>query len=570
MAALALGACGIDDSGDITVVHPGEWQPPVDPTEAAYDPDHILRIDIEMEAAEWDALRLQTRSIFDVVGSSCLAEPPPRPFTYFPAAVTIDGERFEDVGVRKKGFFGSLSETKPSLKVDFDQYVGDQRFSGLKQLTLNNATSDAAYVKQCLGYAVFAAAGVPAPRCSFATVSVNGASLGIYVNVEGIKKQFLARHFDDDDGNLYEGALSDFRPGWVDTFQKKTNESDPDRSDLDPLVAAMELPDADVLGALEALIDLDGFIDLWAAELLLMHADGYARNTNNFYLYRDPTSGLFSFIPWGIDSIMFEDTTLPWEDARPPVAVWAEGALARRLYELPETRAKYFGRIQTLLDSVWNEAALQDEIDRMEALLSPELPSAERAGFQAALAAVRAFVSDRRDVLETALGEPAPTWEGPLRDPWCIDIIGELDATFSTTWGTLGADDPFALGSTAAIDLTLGGTLQPSLATAATAGLDADSGLPAVQLVLATSATEVYVAHLTVQAESFAPGATTPLDLTLASGYLIRIIFQAGTEPAFEVVGIVAEGTIALDQAATTAGAPVSGRVTSMVYEPLF
>ena len=58
--------------------------------------------------------------------------------------------------------------------------------SGLRRMTLNNARQDPSYINQCLGYQLFAAAGVPAPRCSFATVTVNGEQLGIYAH-EGQK-----------------------------------------------------------------------------------------------------------------------------------------------------------------------------------------------------------------------------------------------------------------------------------------------------------------------------------------------------------------------------------------------
>jgi hypothetical protein len=37
-------------------------------------------------------------------------------------------------------------------------------------MTLNNNKQDPSAIHQCLGYAVFADAGVPAPRCNFAHV----------------------------------------------------------------------------------------------------------------------------------------------------------------------------------------------------------------------------------------------------------------------------------------------------------------------------------------------------------------------------------------------------------------
>lgn len=543
--------------------------PAPDPTVAIFAPDHIVDVAIELAPADWEALRTQTRSIFDVLGSTCLSDPPPSPFTWFAASVTIDGQAADMIAVRKKGFFGSLSETKPSLKVKLDEFVPGQALWGVEDLTLNNAISDPAYLKQCLGYQLFAAAGVPAPRCNFARVSVNGQPLGLYVHVEAIKKAFLARHFADDGGNLYEGALSDFRPGWVETFQKKTNETDPDRSDLEGLVPLMDLPDGQLLPALETELDLDAFVTFWAMELLVAHADGYARNTNNFYLYHDPSTGLAHFIPWGIDAILVEFGALPWESEPPPVAIWAEGVLARRLYLNPDGRARYVARVRELLDSVWLEDEILAEIDRMEALITPEIPLAERAGFAGAVDGVRGFVLSQRGRITAALdGGPEP-WSQPLRDPWCVDPIGTTSATFATTFGTLEAPDPFAAGTGSfAVDY-LGMTL-PIGQVGSTAGIDPDSGLPAVRVFAWTSATELLVAHVAIDADLFVSGGVAELDWVAASGYLVKLVFAPGVDPQVVVMGLLGDGLIQLSQAGLAPGTPVVGSFDSVVYENIF
>src|SRR5262249_49774481 len=153
-------------------------------------------------------------------------------------------------GVRKKGFLGSLDPVKPGLKLKFDEYVNGQRFLDLKQMTLNNSRQDPSYVHQCLSYATFNAAGIPASRCNFAHVKVNGADLGLYVHVESASKDFLERTYPNPEGNLYEGTLSDFRDGWTATFDLKTNTSANDRSDLNPVVDALKAPDDQLLAKL--------------------------------------------------------------------------------------------------------------------------------------------------------------------------------------------------------------------------------------------------------------------------------------------------------------------------------
>ena len=214
------------------------------PSDAYFALDRVLDISIEIAVADWDTLRHQTRTFEDLfaeIEEYGLSQPFASIYTWFGATVTVDGETHSDVGVRKKGFIGSQSDTKPALKLRFDKYVDDQSLGGvMERMTLNNSIQDPSMVNTCLSYRVFAAAGNPAPRCNFATVSVNGKDLGLYVHVEEIKAPFLARHFESTEGNVYEGTVSDFTPEFRGTIEKKTNEDAADWSDIDAVVAALQ------------------------------------------------------------------------------------------------------------------------------------------------------------------------------------------------------------------------------------------------------------------------------------------------------------------------------------------
>lgn len=356
-----------------------------------YDPDHLLFIEITLPPASWDALREQTRDFMETLGGDCLAAPFGSPFTWFEASVTIDGTRYPRVEVRKKGFLGSLSSTRPSLKIDLGEFVDDQTYGGMRRLTLNNSREDAALLRQCLGYLVFERAGLPAPRCSFARVAVNGEDLGVYVNVEPINNAFTERAFGSDEGNLYEGTISDFRPEMLATFEPKNNGEELGRSELAELSAALMAEDEALLDALAPLIDVDEFLTFWAVESLLEHRDGYNAFRNNFYVYRDPATDLFRFIPWGVD-IVFTGRG---------GSVYAESALAYRLYQLPEVRDRYYERLDSLLETAWDEDVLDAEVSRMQALIEPAL-GARRSSVLSSIEELRGHIAERRG----RLGEP--------------------------------------------------------------------------------------------------------------------------------------------------------------------
>lgn len=530
----------------------GDGDPPADPSAGLFEPSHIVEISITLAPADWDVLRFQGLSLSDIFGGPCLEGPFPNPFTYFPGTVTIDGETLGSVGVRKKGFLGSLDTNKPSLKLKFDEYVPGREFHGLERLTLNNCKQDDSYLRQALAYRTMSQAGLVAPRCNFARVTVNGTDLGLYAHVESVDTEFLRRRFFDDRGNLYAGTLSDFRPQWVNTFDKKTHADDPDRSDLDAVVDALAQPDADVLGALEAVVDVEQFLTYWAAEVLIGHWDGYAHNTNNFFVYRDPTDPRFRFLPWGTDGVMRPGQPAP--SATQPVSVYAKGALARRLYLLPETQSRYLARLESLLDTVWNEADLLAEIDRMETLITPIADPTGALGLAAAIDEVKAFVNGRRTEITNELASGPPAWTQPLPDPPCFDFLGSVSGTFSTTFGTLGAPDPFATGTGTIVR----SPAVPYSAFGATCGFNTDPLAPGVmtQVPGVRSDGTVDVVVLLVNPALVAPGATIPLDWGSGFGGVWNFDPATGTST---MTGFIFNGSVHFDLVGTTPGSPVTG-----------
>ncbi len=378
--------------------------PDEDLSDLMFDSEIIVEVAIELHPADWDFIRTQTRTLS--MDLDCPDGPVGSPFVYRSGTVTVNGERYENVGVRKKGFLGSLDDHKPSLKIKFDEFVEGQEHSSLDRLTLNNNKSDAEHVRQCIAYQLFTAAGVPAPRCNFAHVTVNGANLGLFTHLDSIKKRFLSQHFEDNDGNLYEGTISDFREGRTASLEAKTNKDTPDRSDIAALVAALELPDNDLVAALESLIDIDEFLDFWAIEMLTNHIDGYANGRNNFYVYFDPTTGLAHFIPWGADA------TFTHMSKHGSQLVYANATLARRLYMLPSTRARFLAALEEILDTIWDEEALITEIDRMEALIAPFVEDDPfNTGKNTPEEYIRDFILGKRDEIQAVLDNP-PVWTG--------------------------------------------------------------------------------------------------------------------------------------------------------------
>lgn len=571
--ALGLGASACDgppidagsDGGARFDVDAGVNEPDDALSELYMAEDVLLTVDITMDPGDFDVLRKQSRDYFNTFEPGCLDRPFERPFTYFPAQVSIDGVpgegpvTFEEVGVRKKGFFGSVVEDKPSFKIRFDKYVDGERFFGEKRLTLNNQNQDASLIRTCLAYTVFRRAGVPAPRCNFAEVFVNGVRMGVYANVDSIKKPFLRRHFDNDEGNLYEGTFSDFREGWTGTFEKKSNESEQGLPEIEDLKRVLEETDGALVTALDEVLDVDAFLTYWAAETLTSHWDGYSGNTNNFYLYADATSGRLRFVPWGTDGT-FQGPYLFLEDELAPDSVMATGLLTRRLYADADGRASYLSRVDELLDSAWNEDVLESEIDRLHALFADRLSLTEQAPVQRAVDDVREFVQLRRGLIVDEIAQGPIEWDVPLREPICLVDYGTVTFDFETTWGSHPASAfDYEGGGTATFTGELFGEALEPQSTGSGAGIEENGDQAGWTVVVATANDGVNPTgyfYFQVEPGLAQPGVALDVDGGGVRGFLFTVV------PTFEVIGGVYEGTLTLDAFSMEPGAPVTGSFT--------
>ncbi|MFK7999988.1 MAG: CotH kinase family protein [Polyangiales bacterium] len=525
-----------------------------DPVASVYDPERVLEVSITLPPASWDSLRNQSRSLVQTLSGDCLDAPFDQPFSWFEGSVTIDGEEFARVDVRKKGFIGSLSTERPGLKLDLSEYVEGQRYSGVRRFTLNNSVSDPSVIRQCLGYALFAQAGIPSPRCNFAHVTVNGEDLGLYVNVEAIKGDFLEAGFGNRDGNFYEGTLSDFTPEMATTFEPKNNEEVTERTDIMPVVRALEIEDdATMLSALEALVDIDAFINFWAMETLTEHTDGYNANRNNYYVYFDEADGLMRFVPWGIDSILGGATVA--QNLRE--SVYARAALSHRLYQLPSVRARYFARLDVLLDTLWDETAIDAEIQRMRDLVRPFAEGEVLARMTRSTDELRSAVVNRRASIEVERGPEDPDVGDAEPAFACFMDQGSVMGTFETTWGTL---DMNSFSSPATLELVIAGETLTFNTYGSAAGIG-DQG--ATLLLLGNQgAGRTWVLSISPPRPLFTPG-TVDLDAIGVTGFVGTLDFGA-----FNLFGFFS-GEVVFSEAGSSAGAAVVGTLDGSVYTGL-
>jgi spore coat protein CotH len=393
--------------------------------DALLDGSRVVPVEIVLPADDWEALRRETRGPAGIFASG-----PPKKFTWHRGRATIDGTTVVDAGIRKKGFFGSVDSARPSLIVDFNRFVPQDPVEGLGRLTLNNNKQDASCAAQFLAYRTFREAGVPAPRVGFAAVTVNGEPLGVYSNVESIKKPFLARSYGSDEGGLYEGTVADLVPDSLAKMEIETHDRlRPRLEELAGLLAAEGPLD---LARVEAIVDVEEFLSFMAVEALIGMWDGYSSNQNNYFVHVPTGSGRITFIPWGADSAFSAvPVMLPALGRGPAPAIYAQGALANRLAFAPGMIDRYRRRLREILDTCWKEDELLAEVDRLGALLAPHLAEGQSAAAKS-LDAVRDFIRRRRGEIEKSLDSWPPELPGTFRKPMTTKRVGSVSGTFAT------------------------------------------------------------------------------------------------------------------------------------------
>ena len=541
----------------------------IDPSDAYFAMERVLEVSIEIDPEDWDTLRHQTRTFEDLMAEIekyQLSRPFASIYDWFSATVTIDGETHTEVGVRKKGFLGSQSDTKPSLKLRYDKYVDGQSLGGvMERITLNNSVQDPSMVNTCLAYQVFAAAGNPAPRCNFATVTVNGKELGLYVHLEELKKPFLARRFDSAEGNLYEGTISDFTPEYRGTMEKKTNEDEDDWSDVDTVMSALLDPSDAGLEALGEVVDLDRFLSFWATESLVGHWDGYAGDRNNYHFYREP-DGKFVFLPWGVDDTFhLKDDPNPFDSiSEPPPSVLALSAIPNRLYNVPEWRAKYAVRLKDILETVWDEDELLSSVDAMAAIVQVHALPEARAEATEDTERVRKFILKRKgEILADITPEP-PDWPEPEYGAATADGVESFELRFETTWGSSQSANPLAEGTV--YELNEGG--EWVAATAGEAGAVAGPASPQEAADIGVENAAIFTVMglypdgairgvtFWMPVDRVVPGATLSIGDTAGVGGAIWTVPAGRVEPEGFIP--VTAGRIELAQAGTEPGAAIA------------
>lgn len=305
------------------------------------------------------------------IGRANMATLRSTPREYVRATVRAGGQTYTNVGVHLKGVatFRPIDD-QPSLTLHFSKFDRQQRFHGLRKIHLNNGKEDPTFIREAISAEMFEHAGLPATRVTHGRIRLNGRDLGPYVIKESFTKEFLARHFEDTGGNLYD---SGFRLEVTSPLELLQGPKPEDRSDLQQLAAAaQDSSPARRWTGLARSLDTNNFSRYLAMQTLIANWDGYSFYRNNYRIYHDPDTDRLFFMPHGMDQT-FTQAGMPLFPAR-----W-EGLVARAYVSTAPGRAHYLQQVGLLYTNTWNANALVRRVNELAALLKPHVAAQDSA-----------------------------------------------------------------------------------------------------------------------------------------------------------------------------------------------
>lgn len=351
-----------------------------------FDNSQVQRLDITIDAANWAVMQsnlatLRTKLL--APDNFYLMDDP----IYVPCDVKYNGKQWYRVGIRFKGNSSlySANSNKLPFKLKFNEFediypaIAGQRFYGFKSLSLKSNFKDESEVHENVAAQLFRDFGLKSSHTSFYKLYVDYGSgpvyYGLYTLVEEVDDTVIKTQYADDTGNLYkpEDGAATFATGTFNTYEfgKKTNESVLDYSDIqalyDALNSSLRLTDTATWKAnLEKILDVPIFLKWLAANNVMQNWDTYGVMTQNFYLYRNPSTGLFEWIPWDNNEALVSNNRCLTLGASEVTSQWP---LIRYLLDDADYAAQYRLNVHDFATNYFNATRMVPIYEAQSALI---------------------------------------------------------------------------------------------------------------------------------------------------------------------------------------------------------
>jgi spore coat protein CotH len=222
---------------------------------------------------------------------------------YHVCSVTINGERFDSVGIRTKGASSlddvtNMKSDRYSFTLKLNKYRKGQKYHGMTKLLLNNNIWDATQMKDAIVYDMCRFIGLPAPLTNYARISLNGKYFGCYLMVESVDKHFCQRNYPGEKTNIYKPYHNlAYRGEDMKHYAEISNYAKVRGGEASMQRVIAALRSVDEGKDIDEHVDVESVMKYMALQTIVVNYDCMTgKNTQNYYLRE--ADGKISLIPW--------------------------------------------------------------------------------------------------------------------------------------------------------------------------------------------------------------------------------------------------------------------------------
>ncbi|KAI9033947.1 coth protein-domain-containing protein [Phycomyces nitens] len=273
-----------------------------------------------------------------------------------------------------------------------------------RRLKLRSVANDDSYLRERIGYDIINAVGLASTKYSYVRVVMNDKPLGLYGFIEAFQNPWLQNEFSDGDedyenGPLYQGkylsaesiavgASSDLAYYGNNLTMYELGQynlkEDPAKGepsfqplmDFTKFIYDAPTNTSDAVKVWQKTFDTDSFLRSMALEVLMGYSDGYITMANNYYIYFEPKSSRYIYIPSDIDMTLGSSffkasdvtsgnySTYPSFHTRP---------LLNKILQVPGFKSQFEDLIYTITKKLFNVKKLSARIDDQAKMIAEDV-----------------------------------------------------------------------------------------------------------------------------------------------------------------------------------------------------
>ena len=321
------------------------------------------------------------------------------PSLRIPATVAIDEMTAFNVGARYKGnstfcLPNDEGNVKVPYNLDFNYFDEDGELLGYHKVKLANAWMDPTFAKEYVAAQIYQRY-LPTPEVNLVALHTQGNYTGIYANTESINKQFLKKHFDENDGALFKCDGSGVFCGDPNPYAGEPNltwlgndsasyynsyviKSDHGWAELMDFIYILNNNPNEI----ESVLNVDRVLWAFALNQAICNYDTYnGYYVHNYYMYLSE-NGLWQMIPWDLDN-SFVGALLGWDYFNPnnlyhfDIYNGEDPEMNRPLLSVllsnPLYRKQYNAHLRTIIDESLDVIAIENEAFEIQGLAEDQV-----------------------------------------------------------------------------------------------------------------------------------------------------------------------------------------------------